>query len=254
MNRRNFLAATALASAAGLARNGVAGAPDPRRKIEAVAFDGFAIFDPRPIGAVADAVLPGKGTELMAAWRTRQFEYCWLRTLTRSYVDFWQVTQDALAFACATLEVELTSANRDRLMDAYLHLKPWPDVLAALRNLRMAGVRMAFLTNFTATMLDANIRAGGLEAFFEARLSTDQVAAFKPDPRSYQMAVDYFGMPRAAIAFVAFGGWDAAGAKRFGFPVYWSNRLAQPAEELGAAADRIAAGLETLPAFVAAGH
>ena len=109
---------------------------------------------------------------------------------------------------------------------------------------------MAFLTNFTAAMLDANIRGAGLDEFFEARLSTDKVSAFKPDPRSYQMAVDHFKLPRKAIAFAAFGGWDAAGAKRFGFPVYWSNRLSQPAEELGAMADRTAAGLEALPAFV----
>jgi 2-haloacid dehalogenase len=248
MNRRSFLNVAALGVAGGLARGGARG---PQRHIEAVAFDGFAIFDPRPIGAVAEAVFPGKGVDLMALWRTRQFEYCWLRTLTASYVNFWQVTQEALIFACAALEVDLSTANRGRLMETYLHLKPWPDVAAALRTLHANGIRMAFLTNFSAAMLDANIRETGLDAFFEARLSTDMVAAFKPDPRSYQMGVDHFGLPREAIAFVAFGGWDAAGARRFGYPVYWCNRLAQPAEQLGAAADRVATTLEALPTFVA---
>jgi 2-haloacid dehalogenase len=251
MNRRRFLNATALTAAATLARERPAGAADGQRRIEAVAFDGFAIFDPRPIAAAAEAAFPGKGAALMKVWRTRQFEYCWLRTLTRSYVNFWEVTQDALAFACAANNIELTPANRDRLMGMYLQLKPWPDVAAVLQALRSAGVRLAFLTNFTAAMLDANIRGAALDELFEARLSTDGVSAFKPDPRSYQMAVEHFKLPRAAIAFVAFGGWDAAGAKRFGFPVYWSNRLSQAPEELGAVADRTAAGLEGLPAFVA---
>lgn len=243
MNRRQFLNATALTAAATLGHDELAGAGDGPRRIEAVAFDGFAIFDPRPIAAAAEAAFPGHGAALMTVWRTRQFEYCWLRTLTRSYVDFWEVTKDALAFACA--------ANRDRLMDMYLQLKPWPDVAAVLQSLRSAGIRLAFLTNFTAAMLDANIRGAGFDALFDARLSTDSVSAFKPDPRSYRMAVDHFRLPRTSIVFVAFGGWDAAGAKRFGFPVYWSNRLSQPAEELGATTDRTAAGLEGLPAFVA---
>jgi 2-haloacid dehalogenase len=252
MNRRNFLNAAAFGAATRLAHAGVIKHSEPQGRIKAIAFDGFAIFDPRPIGAAAEAAFPGKGADLMALWRTRQFEYCWLRTLTGSYANFWQVTQEALLFACAALGIELSTSSRDRLMEAYLHLEPWPDVSAALLALRVAGIRMAFLTNFTATMLDTNIHVAGLDRFFEARLSTDEVAAFKPDPRSYQMALDRLRLPREAIAFVAFGGWDAAGAKRFGYPVYWCNRLAQPAEELGVSADHVAATLEALPAFVAA--
>ena len=37
---------------------------------------------------------PSKGAELSNAWRTRQFEYTWLRTISRSYADFWKVTED----------------------------------------------------------------------------------------------------------------------------------------------------------------
>jgi 2-haloacid dehalogenase len=252
MNRRNFLNIAALGAAAGVARSASIASATPNAKIEAVAFDGFAIFDPRPIRAVAEAQFPGKGAELTTLWRSRQFEYTWLRTLTGSYVSFWQVTQEALAFACESLQLALTAQARDRLMQAFLELNPWPDAVPALELLRSRNLRLAFLTNFTPDMLEANIRRAGLGEYFEARLSTDRVGAFKPDPRAYQMGVDHFALPRSAIAFVAFGGWDAAGAARFGFPVYWTNRLAQPAEVLGAAAGRVAPGLEALAAFVAA--
>ena len=50
-------------------------------RFEAVAFDAFAIFDPRPIFNLAETLFPGKGIELSKAWRTRQFEYQWLRGL-----------------------------------------------------------------------------------------------------------------------------------------------------------------------------
>ena len=39
------------------------------------------------------------------------------------------------------------------------------------------------------------------------------------------MAVDAFGRPREGIPFVAFAGWDVAGAGWFGYPTFWVNRL-----------------------------
>ena len=64
------------------------------------------------------------------------------------------------------------------------------------------------------------------------------------------MGIDAFGLRREEIAFVAFGGWDAAGAKTFGYPTIWMNRLNSPTEQLGVLPDRIAPNFEALPAFV----
>lgn len=112
------------------------------------------------------------------------------------------------------------------------------------------GIRMAFLSNFTAAMLDAAVKNSGLEGIFEAHLSTDRVRAYKPDPRAYQMAMDTFGLPRGEIVFAAFGGWDAAGAKSFGYPTFWINRTSLPVEELGVAPDAIGDNLNDLVRFV----
>ena len=57
-------------------------------------------------------------------------------------------------------------------------------------------------------------------------------------------------MERNEIAFVAFGGWDAAGAKAFGYPTYWVNRQALPAEELGVRPDATGGNLQGLEEFV----
>jgi 2-haloacid dehalogenase len=138
----------------------------PTSRIKAIAFDGFPIFDPRPIFALAEELFPGKGTDLSTAWRTRQFEYTWLRTLSRHYVDFWQVTEQALEYAATALQLDLSPAKRMQLMHAYLALKPWPEVPAALRSLQEAGIRMAFLSNFTPQMLDAAVQHSGLDGIF----------------------------------------------------------------------------------------
>lgn len=86
----------------------------------------------------------------------------------------------------------------------------------------------------------------------EASLSTDSVRVYKPDPRAYQMGIDAFILKREEFVFAAFGGWDAAGAKLFGYPTFWVNRLNLPVEELGVAPDPIGRNLTDLADFVKA--
>ena len=250
LHRRELVAGTA-AMAASLRPVTSAGADiRPVLGFKAIAFDGFPIIDPRPVAIRAEEVFPGHGARLIDAWRTRQFEYTWLRTLSRRYADFWQVTEEALVFAANSMKLDLTAAKRAQLMQTFLELKTWPDAAPALRALKAKGIRMAFLANFTTTMLDASIRNAGLDGVLEPHLSTDRVGVYKPDPRAYQMALGAFGMAREEIVFAASAGWDAAGAKAFGYPTYWVNRANLPAEELGATADGTGSGLADLVKFV----
>jgi 2-haloacid dehalogenase len=249
MNRRKFINGSIATAAAGLAtRAKFAQASSPRFK--ALAFDAFPVFDPRPIFALAQALFPDKGFELGNAWRTRQFEYQWLRALSGTYADFRQVTEDALVFSARLLKLDLSPAQQSRLSDAYLEMKAWPDVAQALGELRKAGVRLAFVSNATARILQAGIANANLDGVFEHVLSTDQIRTYKPDPRAYQMAVDAFGLTKEEIGFVAFAGWDAAGAKAFGYSTFWANRLNLPAEELGMPADATGQTLAELVRFV----
>ncbi len=223
-----------------------------RSRIKAVGFDAFTVFDPRSVAAAVEESFPGKGVELSAIWRTRQFEYCWLRTLDQTYVDFWQVTEEALVFACKSARIDLEPDVHARLMNAWLQLKPWPDSVAALTAMRDAGVRLACVSNFTAKMLKVNTATAGAGSLFDHFLSTDAVKAFKPDPRAYHMAEAAFRLPREQIAFAAFGGWDAAGAKLFGLNTFWVNRLDAPLEELGTKPDAVGRTLTALADYVTA--
>lgn len=219
-------------------------------RFKAIAFDAFPVLDPRPVFALAESLFPGKGSDLGNAWRSRQFEYQWLRALAGHYADFWETTEAGLVFAAGSLHLDLSPASRSQLMDAYLGLKAWPEAPSALRALKAAGIRLAFLSNMTSMLLDAGIKNSGLEGLFEHVLSTDRVKSFKPDPRAYQMGLDAFKLQREEILFVAFAGWDAAGAKWFGYPTFWVNRLGVPAEELGVVADGVGRDLTELVGFV----
>jgi 2-haloacid dehalogenase len=223
-----------------------------RPGIKALAFDAFPIFDPRPVFALVERLVPRKGAALSEAWRVRQFEYQWLRALSGHYADFWQSTEDALVFAANMLQLDLTASTRQQLMETYLQLKVWPDVPSALQSLQRAGIRLAFLSNATPQILDAGIKNSKLEGIFERVLSTDRLKTYKPDPRAYQMAIDALGLELEDIAFVAFAGWDVAGAKWFGYTTFWVNRLNLPVEELGVAPDAIVGNLNDLVSFVQA--
>ncbi len=98
LSRRSFVTIgtaglAASASSATFARQSSAGS-----RINALAFDAFAVFDPRPVVKACEETFPGNGFALADAWRARQFEYQWLRALAGTYVDFWQITRSALEF------------------------------------------------------------------------------------------------------------------------------------------------------------
>ncbi|MBI3561842.1 MAG: haloacid dehalogenase type II [Gammaproteobacteria bacterium] len=250
--RREFLSLAAAGVAAGVLVSTPSAHAETTPKIKAIAFDAFPIFDPRPVFALAEQLFPGKGTELSNAWRTRQFEYQWLRALSGNYADFWQATEESLMFAAELLKLDLTPDKRKLLMEAYLRLKAWPDVPLALKSLKSAGIRLAFLSNATPKILDSGIKNSRLEGVFEHILSTDKIKTYKPDSRAYQMAIDAFGLKKEEILFGAFAGWDAAGAKSFGYTTFWVNRLNLPAERLGASPDAVGQNLNDLVAYVKA--
>jgi 2-haloacid dehalogenase len=206
-------------------------------KIKAVLFDAFVIFDPRPIAALAEQNFPGRGAELLKVWRTRQFEYTLLRTCGDHFTDFWEVTEDALTFAARSLSLDLAAAKKNSLMNAHLSLPTWPDVPEALKTLKGAGIRLALLSNFTQLMLRACVNRNNLQNFFDHLLSVDSLKKFKPAPKTYHMSERAFKMRASSMAFAAFAGWDAAGARWFGHPTVWVNRLSSPAEELSAECD-----------------
>jgi 2-haloacid dehalogenase len=248
IDRREFVAALGAATLTSRTLLRIVGVP---RRIRAVAFDGFAIFDPTPVVAIADAVVTGRGRELVTAWRARLFEYQWLRTLSGRYADFQQTASESLTPAAKSLGLTLTPPEHARLVEAQLTLVPWPDAAAAVRALHTAGLRVVLLSNMTERMLDDGARRAGIRNQFEVILSTDGVNAAKPDPRAYRMALDALGLGRDEIAFVAFAGWDAAGATWFGYPTVWMNRASAPAEELGATPAAITRDLAGVVDFVA---
>jgi 2-haloacid dehalogenase len=171
----------------------------------------------------------------VALWRAKQLEYSFLRALMgpAAYVDFWQVTADALDFAAQRLQLSLSDAERNRAREGWLQVRPYPEVVAALERLVGAGRVCSILSNGSPFMLQAAVSSAGLADYFQVVLSVDAVRTYKPDPRVYQLASDALHRPAAELLFVSSNGWDAGGAPAFGYRVAWVNRAGAPTERLG---------------------
>jgi 2-haloacid dehalogenase len=215
-------------------------------RFKAVAFDYFVIFNANSVVPAVEKAFPGMGAEFTRAWRAKQFEYGFLRSITGRHADFFEVTEDALVYTAEAMKLDLTPEKRKSLLDAYLTLEPWPDAVDALRRLRAAGVRVITIANFSPEMLKANAEKAGIVDLFDELLSTQANGTYKPEPRAYALGMERLKLRKEEIVFCAFGGWDAYGAKSFGYTTYWVNRFHLPMEELGIEPDGTSDNLEGL--------
>jgi len=222
----------------------------PLTGVKACVFDAYGtLFDFASAARSCADVLGDAVDRVSALWRDKQLQYTWLRAAQGRHADFWQVTGDALDFTLETLGIARPGL-RERLMQLYLALEPFPEVPGVLAALRRAGHKTAILSNGTPAMLYAIVTGAGLGGMFDAVLSVEEVGAFKPDRRVYALAVDRLGVPAEAIAFQSSNAWDAHAASAFGMRVVWCNRYGQRRERLPGAPDCETATLADLPALV----
>lgn len=221
--------------------------------LRALVFDAYGtLFNVHSVMSACEALFPGKGDALALLWRSKQLEYSWLRSLMGRYVDFNHVTRESLQVACESLGLPFSDAGMVQLNNAYRTLALFHDTLPTLQQLRRAqpGIKLAILSNGSGEMLNAVVTHNKLDVMFDAVLSVDEVGIFKPHPRVYQLGCDRLGFSRNEIGFVSSNGWDAAGAKSFGFQTFWINRTNAPVDALGVTPDRVMNSLADLPALL----
>jgi 2-haloacid dehalogenase len=139
------------------------------------------------------------------------------------------------------------AAAFERIMDRYLHLDLYPDVLATLGALK--GRKLAILSNGSTAMLNALVRNSGLDRVLDATISIDSQTIFKPAPDAYTLIETTLGVPPAEVLFVSSNPWDACGAKSFGLNVAWIERVTPEAMALACVKSDLVAPLTMFKAL-----
>lgn len=193
--------------------------------VKACAFDMFGtLFNVHSVVQMCRDAFGEEGDRFSHYWRDTQLQYSWLRGLMNRYVPFWEVTCDSLDSTLEAFGRGGDDALRQRLLDSYKEIKPYPEVGDALDALAETGIKRVILTNGSRDMMQSALTAAGFSDKFNDLLTVDDVATFKPNPMVYQMAQAKLGLEKHEIMLVSSHPWDLAGAGSYGFQGIWVDR------------------------------
>jgi putative hydrolase of the HAD superfamily len=98
-----------------------------------------------------------------------------------------------------------------------------PEVLAFVREVRAAGVRVGLGTNAT-DLLDADLAALGLVGELDVVVNSSVIGVHKPAKEYFQAACDALQTPPARVLFVDDEDWAVRGARAAGLSAHrWSG-------------------------------
>lgn len=192
---------------------------------EALGFDIYGtLVDPLEMDEHLGEIVGEGAGRFSALWREKQIEYTWRRALMREYADFGVCTRQALDFAALSFGLDLSDEHRDRLVEEYQNLRPFPDVLAGLGRLRSEGHALVAFTNGIEAAARVLLERGGVLDHMEAVVSVDDLGTFKPDPEVYRYLARRLGRPVGETWLVSSNAWDVIGAKSAGLRAAWVKR------------------------------
>jgi 2-haloacid dehalogenase len=201
----------------------------------------------RRLGEVLD--VPGVLVDAVdETWRRKQLQYSYQVAQMDAYEPFWEVTTRALDYALAQYDLDPTADERDRIVEAYDHLSPYPDAAPTLERLGDAGYTLTVLSNGNPSMLQRLADNAGLTPHLDDVISADEVSTFKPAPAVYENAARRLDLDIGACRLVSANAWDAAGAGNAGMGVAWINRRRDPPEAIGPVPEPELGALSELPA------
>ena len=195
------------------------------------------------------AALEDNWAQLSASWRQRQLSYSWLRTLMGEYIDFWQITSDALDVTLNELEISDADV-RERLLQLYTRLSAYDEVPEQLRLMKEQGHQLGVLSNGSPSMLQSALESAKILGFLDQVLSVDDIGIYKPDRRVYAQVTEAYGCAPGDVTFFSSNNWDVAGAGTFGFRTIWVNRAGRIWDDLPRSPDHVVSSIKEAMALI----
>lgn len=182
------------------------------------------LLDLAPLKTSVGAALGGR-EDLLPLWFTTMLQYSLVDTLTDSYRSFADIGVACLMMIGEKQGIAIDRATAEKaIREPFLRLPPHPDVKPSLQALSKAGFHIVSLTNTATDGITAQFKFAEIIDFFDRRISTEEVGAFKPDQRTYQHALKNVGVPAGDVLMIAAHAWDLAGAKKAGLQTAFIRR------------------------------
>lgn len=108
------------------------------------------------------------------------------------------------------------------LPDSLAHWKPWPDTVAALRQLK-SRFRLAILSNIDDDLFSST--RPKLEVDFDAVITAQQAQAYKPSLKIFELALSRINAPAHRVLHIGQSLYhDVVPAQSLGLATVWVNR------------------------------
>lgn len=189
------------------------------------AFDVYGtLIDPHAVGARLRDLIGDRAPAFSAAWRAKQLEYSFRRSVMQAYRDFSVVTAEALDTTCEAFAVPLATADRDDLLSRYRRLDAFEDAQPTLRALRDTGCAVYAFSNGRPDDLEELMHHAGLDVLLDGVVSVHDVGVFKPDARVYNHFNQVTNSPAGDTWLVSGNPFDISGAQVCGWCTAWVQR------------------------------
>jgi 2-haloacid dehalogenase len=163
----------------------------------------------------------GQPPSLLEAWYTRTLRDGMALSATGDFVGFTDVAEAALR---ALTHFTISDEQVAQVMAGFSELPAFPDALPAITTLTEAGLRVACLTNGSASLTSSFVDRAGLGSLVVRVVSVEEVYRWKPAGVVYRYAAEVLGVSPDLMALVAAHDWDCHGAKRAGLTTGWVSR------------------------------
>ena len=201
-------------------------------KIKACIFDAYGtLFDVNAACRELSKEVGDNWEKLASLWRLRQVEYTWLRNSMDEYIDFWQITSDALDYAMETLGIE-NNELREELLNLYLKLEAYPEVNDLLKKLKQRGLKTGILSNGSMKMLNSAVDNANIREFLDEIMSVEECEIYKPSSKVYDLVKIKMRINKENVLFFSSNAWDMHAASNYGFKTIWVNRFNAKLERL----------------------
>ena len=201
-------------------------------KIKACIFDAYGtLFDVNAACRELSKEVGDNWEKLASLWRLRQVEYTWLRNSMDEYIDFWQITSDALDYAMETLGIE-NNELREELLNLYLKLEAYPEVNDLLKKLKQRGLMTGILSNGSMKMLNSAVDNANIREYLDEILSVEECKIYKPSSKVYDLVKIKMQISKENVLFFSSNAWDMHAASNYGFKTIWVNRFNAKLERL----------------------
>lgn len=202
--------------------------PDGPRGPALLLFDvNETLSDMSPIGRRFEDV--GAPAHLAATWFAGLLRDGFALTVSDASGSFARIAAEALRVSLHGQPLNRGTEDAiQHVIHGFAALTVHSDVPDGIHALSGLGIRLATLSNGSASVAEALLDRAALRGQFEALFSVEDAGAWKPAMGAYAHALDRCDVDPMDAMLVAVHPWDIDGAARAGLGTAWINRSGGP--------------------------